>query len=313
MTKKTLSVALALVLTLGIFCVPVSALDAAPTASAVLVNGKNVAFDGYLINGNNYFKLRDLAYALNGTEKQFEVGWDDANDAISLTSGQAYTAVGGEMTGKGAGTKTPAPTTSKIIKDGEEVSFTAYNIEGNNYFKLRDIGAAFDFGVEWDGARNTVVIDTGKGYAPEGTAPPQDGETNQDLVGTWWYAGSDGGPSFEHICEFNADGAFRLYSSWYSPERGGEWFFIQIKGAWREDGGAIYFTDCYRSVFGWNPPKTTWEKINDYTWHIQMQQEKNTVCIKISETLHESYYMYFTHGAVTLWKMDREMPWVDRP
>jgi Leucine-rich repeat (LRR) protein len=50
---------------------------------------------------------------------------------------------------------------------GKNIAFDAYNIGGNNYFKLRDIGAAFDFGVDWDGQRNTIVIDTGKGYTPE--------------------------------------------------------------------------------------------------------------------------------------------------
>jgi hypothetical protein len=50
--------------------------------------------------------------------------------------------------------------------DGKEVSFTAYTIEGNNYFKLRDIAAAFDFGVDWDGAANTIAVDTDKGYIP---------------------------------------------------------------------------------------------------------------------------------------------------
>jgi hypothetical protein len=71
------------------------------------------------------------------------------------------------MTGKGAGDKTPIPTASKIYLDGKEVSFTAYTIEGNNYFKLRDVGQTFDFGVDWDGATSTIVIDTSKGYTPE--------------------------------------------------------------------------------------------------------------------------------------------------
>jgi hypothetical protein len=146
----------------------VSPATAAPTASTVLVNGKSIAFDAYNIGGNNYFKLRDLAYTLNGTPKQFEVGWNGAVNAIILTSGQAYTTTGGEMADKGAGGgKTATPTTSKITLDGKDVSFDAYNIGGNNYFKLRDIGQAFDFGVDWDGARNTVVIDTGKGYTSE--------------------------------------------------------------------------------------------------------------------------------------------------
>ncbi|MGO4119405.1 hypothetical protein ACEQ6C_40435, partial [Rhizobium ruizarguesonis] len=49
-------------------------LSAAPTDSKVLVNGKTISFEAYNINGNNYFKLRDFAAAVNGTEKQFEVG-----------------------------------------------------------------------------------------------------------------------------------------------------------------------------------------------------------------------------------------------
>lgn len=138
-----------------------------PTASTVLVNGANVAFDAYNINGANYFKLRDLAMALNGSAKQFEVSWDAAANAISLTSNAAYTAVGGELAVGNGNVETFRPTDSKIILDGAEISLEAFNINGNNYFKLRDIGSAFDFGVDWDGAANTVVIDTNKGYTPD--------------------------------------------------------------------------------------------------------------------------------------------------
>jgi hypothetical protein len=140
---------------------------AKPTASTIIVNGESIVFDAYNISGNNYFKLRDLAYALSGTEKQFEVDWDEASGAIALTSGQSYTAVGGEMESKGTGVGTPMPTTSKITLDGAKISLTAYNINDNNYFKLCDIGAVFDFGVEWINSNNTIVIDTGKGYTPE--------------------------------------------------------------------------------------------------------------------------------------------------
>ena len=40
---------------------PESPITANPTESAVIVNGKQTAFDAYLIEANNYFKLRDLA------------------------------------------------------------------------------------------------------------------------------------------------------------------------------------------------------------------------------------------------------------
>lgn len=141
------------------------AVQATPTASDVLVNGSTTAFDAYNIVGNNYFKLRDLAYALNYTDKQFEVNWDGANNAIVLTTGVAYTPVGDEMQSRGAGNKTATPSTAKILLDGKEINLTAYNIGGNNYFKLRDIGQAFNFGVEWDGNLNTISIDTDAGYS----------------------------------------------------------------------------------------------------------------------------------------------------
>ena len=136
-----------------------------PTASTVLVNGKKVTFDAYNIGGNNFFKLRDLAYVLSGTTKQFEVTWDSGKNAINLLRGKAYTIIGGEMEGKGKGEQKATPTTSTIYLDGKTVQLEAYNIGGNNYFKLRDIGVAFDFGVSWDGANNTIIIDTSKGYA----------------------------------------------------------------------------------------------------------------------------------------------------
>lgn len=142
--------------------------SAAPTASTVLVNGEKKSFDAYNIAGNNYFKLRDLAYVLSGTDKQFEVGWDAAANAISLTSGKAYTAVGGEMVTQGNPVQTNAIlSASKILLDGKEISLTAYTINGNNYFKLRDLGQTFDFGVGWDGEAQTISIDTSAGYTAE--------------------------------------------------------------------------------------------------------------------------------------------------
>ena len=137
--------------------------SANPTNSKVLVNGKEVAFDAYTIDGSNYFKLRDLAFVLNGTEKQFEVGWDNASKTITLTSGQGYTANGSEMA-KGSGAQSASVSASKLLIDGKEVSLTAYTIGGNNYFKLRDIGQAFDFGIGWDNASKTITIDTSAGY-----------------------------------------------------------------------------------------------------------------------------------------------------
>jgi hypothetical protein len=141
--------------------------NAVPTPSQVIVDGKTISFDAYNIGGNNYVKLRDIAYALNGTKKQFLVNYGDATKAITLLSGQPYTAVGGEMEGKGSGNKTPTATTSNITLDGEAISLTAYNIAGNNYFMLRDLGRALDFGVTYDETTKAIYIDTKSAYTEE--------------------------------------------------------------------------------------------------------------------------------------------------
>ena len=142
-------------------------ITAKPTSSKVLVNGKAVTFEAYTINGNNYFKLRDFAQAVNKTEKNFEVKWDSKNNAINLISNKPYTPVGGELAKGDGKAKVANPTTSKIYKDGKEISLTAYTINGNNYFKLRDIAKAFNIGVFWDGKINTITIDTSRDYIDE--------------------------------------------------------------------------------------------------------------------------------------------------
>ena len=142
--------------------VPVSAV---PTKSSVLVNGSAAAFDAYNINGSNYFKLRDIAMSLMLSAKGFAVDWDSANSSIALTSGAGYKAVGGELNVSGSASETQAvPTSSRVYLDGKLISLKSYNIGGFNYFKLRDLGAAINFGVGWSSATGTISIDTSTGY-----------------------------------------------------------------------------------------------------------------------------------------------------
>ena len=137
------------------------------TASKVMVDGNQVEFEAYNIADNNYFKLRDIAFVLSGTSKQFEVSWDEANKRVNMMSKIPYTAVGGELaTGDGA-SKTATDGTSNIGKDDAPVTLKAYLINGNNYFKLRDLGKLFDFDVSWDGANNCILIDSANSYTED--------------------------------------------------------------------------------------------------------------------------------------------------
>ena len=104
---------------------------------------------------------------MNNTEKNFEVTWDGTNNAINLISNTPYTPAGGELSKGDNKAKNAIQSTSVIYKDGEAINLKAYTINGNNFFKLRDIAEAFNIGVTWDGATKTVGIDTSIGYTAE--------------------------------------------------------------------------------------------------------------------------------------------------
>lgn len=84
---------------------------------SVEVDGEAAILNGYLISGQHYFQLDDLADIVPALE-------------------------------------------------GKEPEATAYSIGDNNYYKMRDIASTLDFGVDWDGSTETIIVDTSKGYTP---------------------------------------------------------------------------------------------------------------------------------------------------
>ena len=71
-----------------------------------------------------------------------------------------YTEVGGELA-KGDGIEKTAYSSSAFLTyDGVPVSVACYNIDGNNYFKLRDVTDALDCRFEWNSRNNVINIIT---------------------------------------------------------------------------------------------------------------------------------------------------------
>jgi hypothetical protein len=44
------------------------------------------------------------------------------------------------------------------VIDGVEVELTAYKIDGSNYYKLRDLGEALGFGVDYVESSDTMKL-----------------------------------------------------------------------------------------------------------------------------------------------------------
>lgn len=88
---------------------------------------------------------------------------------MTLNSSEGYIPFGGELE-KGNENKKArfsAPNIA-LTADGstKRATLAGYNIDDNNYFKLRDIAQIFDFNIEYDGHNGNVIIDTASGYAP---------------------------------------------------------------------------------------------------------------------------------------------------
>ena len=140
---------------------PAEVKTANPTNDKLSVNGAAQNPTVYKIGGSNFFKIRDVAAMLNGTEKQFNLGY--AGGKVTVTSGQPYEATGKELAGAPSDSKTASPSNDAIIIDGVETGLTVYKIGGANYFKLRDLGKALNFYVGWEAGKG-VYIETGKPY-----------------------------------------------------------------------------------------------------------------------------------------------------
>ena len=141
--------------------------DAAPAAEHLKVSltSQRLTVDGaeknaeiYNINDKNYFKLRDIAAMLNGTGSQFSVEYDAEAQMISITTGAAYEPTGGELVVGEDKSDSCMVSGQKVMIDGETAELTAYNLGGNNFFGLRDLGEALGFDVDYDADTRTMIV-----------------------------------------------------------------------------------------------------------------------------------------------------------
>ena len=129
----------------------------------VTVNGKPVEFQTYTIDDYTYFKLRDIASAINGTSKQFMTFWDESTQSIQLVRRAPYTSTGSSAVGK-YGDTIATTSTAKLYCDGARKNVSAYTINDYTYYKLRDIAQLIDMGVTWNESTMTIGIETSQSY-----------------------------------------------------------------------------------------------------------------------------------------------------
>ncbi|MGN0107216.1 MAG: stalk domain-containing protein [Hominilimicola sp.] len=138
----------------------INTLTATNSNAKLIVDGDEVDISGYTVNDSNYYKIRDVAMILRTTAARFDVAWDESLSAITISRGVKYTIVGGELSEENGTALNVEQSSAPVYVDGDEKSVLSYNINGNTYFKIRDIGDMVGFTVDWDGNAQAVIIRT---------------------------------------------------------------------------------------------------------------------------------------------------------
>lgn len=141
------------------------------STQTVLVDGKPVTLQAYALkdakgNPTNYVKLRDVAWILNGSGAQFNVGWDGSVNILTCTP---YTPNGSEMSTPFSGNRNYTVPSAATNIDGRKASLTAISLTddrggGYTYYQLRDLGRALGFNVGWS-AQQGIFIQTDRPYS----------------------------------------------------------------------------------------------------------------------------------------------------
>jgi len=158
-----------------------------PSAQTVTVDGKAMEFQMYALHEEagitNYIRLRDLGAALNGTGAQFAV---DYQGMVNITTGEGYTPDGTEGSVPFTGERAYQKLTGQTNVDGALLDLEGIVLTDDaggryTYYKLRDLGEALGFGVDWTPGTG-ITVTTGKTEPPaptESTAPTDSPEPTE--------------------------------------------------------------------------------------------------------------------------------------
>ena len=131
-----------------------------PVIRTISIGGRREQLSGLNINNNTYYKLRDIAYLLNGTNKQFDIVYDTEKLDIIMELGKSYL---GDRSIEDMSSikkmKLEEKQVSLYLKD-EKHQMLGYSVDGNTYMRLRDLVELLEMEVEWSDETKEIVLVT---------------------------------------------------------------------------------------------------------------------------------------------------------
>lgn len=143
-----------IMLTQGVFAAEI---DVIPSQNALLVQSGDVAnrleaVPAYMYQDNNYFMLRDIGRIVG-----YQVDWDENTKNISMIKDKKAQNFDDMSKMKQTGNVVKNHQTI-IIDESKYENKECLNIDGYNYFKLRDLAKVMNFTCDWDNNENTIVL-----------------------------------------------------------------------------------------------------------------------------------------------------------
>lgn len=109
---------------------------------------------------NTYVSMRDFCSALNGTDKQMNMAYDEESGSYTITTGAAYEAAGGENEAfDGSAPDNLDLNNLYFVIDGKKQEYRVYEKDGDAYMKLVDLGLVFGITAELQ-SKTQLTVDT---------------------------------------------------------------------------------------------------------------------------------------------------------
>lgn len=142
------------ILTQGVFAADIAV---APSQNALSVKSETTinkvdAVPAYMYNDSNYFMLRDIGKIVG-----YQVDWDKNTNKTILKKDKSVQKLDGLSAVKQTENVNKGQQTI-IIDENEYKDIECLNIDGYNYFKLRDLAEKMDFKCDWNNDTNSVIL-----------------------------------------------------------------------------------------------------------------------------------------------------------
>lgn len=123
------------------------------------VDGKLKSASAYLIDGSSYIRIRDVAQLLKESKSKFDVEYQAHLGRVFVHKKSKYQ--GGESPSLQLPNANMAlkKSTSLLYVDGVAFDLDSYFINGNNFYKLRDLGILIGFKVDWDAGNQVILVE----------------------------------------------------------------------------------------------------------------------------------------------------------